>query len=91
MSPPLALGVLVLEVCAALVQTETLHLTLSLNHDPYQEAIADYTAALDVEPRNAYAFYNRGITYDRLGDYGHAVDDFTSAIQLGEILLKRCL
>jgi tetratricopeptide (TPR) repeat protein len=47
-----------------------------------EAAIADYTAALEVEPRNSYALYNRGITRDRMGDYAGAVEDFSGAIAL---------
>ena len=64
---------------ATLTLTPTLTLTLTLT-----QAIADYSAALRVEPRNAYAFYNRGITYDRMGDYASAVDDFTCAIGIDD-------
>ena len=42
----------------------------------------DYTRALEVDPLNSYAFYNRGITRDRKGDYAGAVADFTTAIEL---------
>ena len=44
--------------------------------------MADYSAALAVDPRSAYALYNRGITRDRLGDCEAAVTDFTAALAL---------
>jgi lipoprotein NlpI len=44
--------------------------------------VADYSAALSVDPANSYALYNRGITRDRQGDFGGAVDDFSAAIAL---------
>lgn len=44
--------------------------------------IEDYTRALEVEPGNSFAFYNRGITWDRLGQYRKAIEDFTRAIEI---------
>lgn len=48
----------------------------------YDLAIQDYTKALDVDPANSFAYYNRGITKDRMGDFEGAVADFSSAISL---------
>lgn len=42
----------------------------------------DYSQALQVDPHNSYAYYNRGITRDRSGDYEGAIEDFTHAIRL---------
>ena len=38
--------------------------------------------ALEVDPDSSYAYYNRGITKDRKGDYNGAVQDFSAAIRL---------
>ncbi len=35
----------------------------------FAAAIRDYSKALQVDPANAYAFYNRGISHDRGGDF----------------------
>lgn len=48
----------------------------------YAAAIQDYTAAILVDPDNSYAFYNRGITRDRVADLAGAIADFTAAAQL---------
>lgn len=48
----------------------------------YERAVEDYTQALQVDPHNSYAFYNRGITRDRSGDYEGAIIDFSHAITL---------
>lgn len=48
----------------------------------YDKAIVDYTRALEVDPANSFAYYNRGITKDRMGDFEGAVADFSSAIAL---------
>ena len=42
-----------------------------------RQAISDYTRALSLDPDNAYAFYNRGISKDRSGEYAGAIQDFT--------------
>ena len=48
----------------------------------YDRAIADYTAALQLNPRYVFAYYNRGIGHSDKGDYPRAIDDFTQAIHL---------
>ena len=48
----------------------------------YERAVEDYTQALQVDPQNSYAYYNRGITRDRSGDYEGAITDFSHAITL---------
>lgn len=48
----------------------------------YENAIADYTRALESDSANSFAYYNRGITKDRMGDFEGAVADFSSAIIL---------
>lgn len=35
-----------------------------------EEAVADYTRALDIEPGNPAALHNRGSLYERLGRWG---------------------
>ena len=48
----------------------------------HEAAITDYSAALDLNERAAFAFYNRGIARDRLDDLPGAVADFTAAALL---------
>jgi tetratricopeptide (TPR) repeat protein len=57
-----------------------LHLLLQLGD--YVAAVADYSRALEVESGNSFAYYNRGITRDRMGDFNGAVADFSAAITL---------
>lgn len=46
------------------------------------EAVADYSTAISLEPRNANAFHNRGSTLDKMGRLDHAVADFSAALEL---------
>lgn len=48
----------------------------------YNDAISDYTKAIEMDPKNAYAYYNRGISHDKKGDYNIAIKDFIRAIEL---------
>ena len=48
----------------------------------FELAIRDYTDALAVDPGNAFALYNRGISHDRSGNFSAAVRDFSRAIEL---------
>ena len=46
------------------------------------KAIADYTAAIRLNPKEAVTFYDRGLAYENKGDHGKAIADYTAAIQL---------
>jgi serine/threonine protein kinase/Flp pilus assembly protein TadD len=48
----------------------------------YQEAVADSTRAIDLDPKFAPAWYNRGVIHNKLGQPARAVTDFTRAIHL---------
>lgn len=39
----------------------------------YEQAVRDYGAAIALDPTNAYAYYNRGITEDKLADFKGAI------------------
>ena len=45
-------------------------------------AIADFTCAINIEPTNAWSYYNRGSAYFNKADYPRAVEDFTKAAEL---------
>ena len=47
----------------------------------FGSAIRDYSRALEVDPSNPYAYYNRGISHDRDGDY-QAVPYHISVIRM---------
>ena len=46
------------------------------------KAIADYTEAIRLNPKDAKAYYNRGLVYVKKGDHDKAIADFTEAILL---------
>lgn len=48
----------------------------------YDLAVADYTRAIELDPRYVLAYDNRGVVYNRLGDVERAVRDFARAIEL---------
>lgn len=50
--------------------------------DQYQDAIADYDAAIDLKPDLAAAYYLRGTAKRSLGDYKAAIEDYDTAIDL---------
>ena len=53
------------------------------DHDSaYDEALADYNRAIELDPRYAGAFANRGITRYATEDYAGAAADFGAAIEL---------
>jgi tetratricopeptide (TPR) repeat protein len=48
----------------------------------YAEAIKDFNKAIELNPEDANAYFNRGGAYRDTGNYGQAVKDFTRAIEL---------
>lgn len=48
----------------------------------YDRAIADYTRAIEIDPKNAKAYDSRGVAYTSKGDYVNAVADVTMAQEL---------
>ena len=47
-----------------------------------QEAMDDYTQALDLNPNVAYTYTARGSVRKQLGDNKGAIDDYTQALRL---------
>jgi len=43
----------------------------------FDEAIADYSKAISIDPNNAYTYYNKGISLDRKGDFNQAITCFS--------------
>ena len=48
----------------------------------YEDALASIDLVLQLEPRHAEAFYNRGLIHKRLGDFELVADDYRSALSL---------
>lgn len=47
----------------------------------YDEAVQEFTKAINLESKNAVAFYNRGWIFYAKGEYERAIQDFTAAIE----------
>lgn len=48
----------------------------------HDRALAEFSRALQIDPRNALAFQARGNTYSSKGEYERAVADYTDALRL---------
>ncbi|MDR0994394.1 MAG: tetratricopeptide repeat protein [Verrucomicrobiota bacterium] len=48
----------------------------------YEEAFADYTKVIELNPENAVAHFNRGSAYAKIKKYEEAIADFDRAIEL---------
>ena len=49
----------------------------------YDKAIADYTVAIRLEPKDAQAYQNRGVAYEKKDEKAEAEEDFAQAKKLG--------
>ncbi|MCX5666859.1 MAG: tetratricopeptide repeat protein [Candidatus Omnitrophica bacterium] len=48
----------------------------------FDKAIAEFNKAIEVNPNDPLAFYNRGSAYDCKRDYDKAISDYSKAIEL---------
>lgn len=48
----------------------------------YEQAIEEYTRAIEINPDFVNAYYNRGLTYSDLERYQRAIADYTKAVEL---------
>ena len=48
----------------------------------YEQAILEYTNAIELDPNFADAYYNRGIAYKNKGEFDNAIADYSRAIEL---------
>lgn len=49
----------------------------------YEDAITDYTKAVEINPKDAFSYNNRGIAYYDRGDYDRTCSDFKKSCELG--------
>ena len=52
------------------------------NLQDYEGAIAEYTKALEINPKDAMALISRGLTKQYIKDYKGAVADFSQTIKV---------
>ncbi len=48
----------------------------------FEGAVEAYTRAIEMDPNNARAYYNRAIAFEMLGDPFNALEDYTKAIEI---------
>ena len=56
--------------------------------EKYEEAIEDYTKAIELNPQLAEAYYNRGLAKSRLGQNEEAIKNYDQAIELNPQLAE---
>lgn len=54
------------------------------NRGEYQKAIDAYTEYIRLNPASAVSFYNRGRSWQELGEYDRAIKDFEKVIEIDE-------
>ncbi len=52
------------------------------NEYAYQDAVDAFGKAMELDPKNVYAYHGRGDAYSILGNHQQAIADFTRAIEL---------
>ncbi|MDE5084883.1 MAG: tetratricopeptide repeat protein, partial [Trichodesmium sp. St18_bin1] len=59
-----------------------------LDREEFEQAIADYSQAIQLNPKYAYGYYGRGNVYCDQGKYDLALADYNQAIQLNPKFAK---
>jgi len=54
----------------------------STDKGKYDQAISDYTKAIEIDPGHSTAYNNRGVAYGEKGQYDRAISDYTKAIEI---------
>jgi len=62
---------------------------LLLEEKNYSEANRYFTKALEHQPNNVFAYLNKAIAQQALGEYKQAIEDYTKALERNSILLGR--
>jgi tetratricopeptide (TPR) repeat protein len=76
------IGIDASEVCEILAEVYDREGLRHHNDAHFDLAVADYSAAIDLNPSDAQAYHCRGMSYKRLGKYRDAVADCTQAVRL---------
>lgn len=78
-------SLLVLNISSVFAQTAEEYLSNgndSFKRGHFDQAISEYTQAIDIDPNLEKAFNNRGVAYAQEGSLQRAIDDFTLAIAI---------
>jgi len=67
------------------IRGEELHIT---KRGQYDQGDLGLNKALEIEPRNALVYYNRGIVYYDKGQYDQAISDYNKALEINP---RECL
>jgi tetratricopeptide (TPR) repeat protein len=62
---------------------ETVNREIVLQADRYDRAISEFNRVLEKNPRDARAYYERGLVYYNMGEYDKASQDVRRAQSLG--------
>ena len=79
---------LMIEGCTAVIQSRAAGLAVHQSRNSLfdkgniDRAIADFNQAIQLKPKYALAYNNRGVAYRSRGEFDKAIDDFTGAITL---------
>ena len=58
------------------------------SNQDFDRTVSDYSKALERNPHDASAYYNRGLAYSRTGEYDRAIADFNKALELNPKLAE---
>jgi tetratricopeptide (TPR) repeat protein len=54
----------------------------------WDNAIADYSRAIEIDPKYTDAYYSRGLIYDNFSQWNQAIADYSKAIEIDPIYIR---
>ena len=60
-------------------------------HENCEDAIEDYTKAIEIDPNYHFAYFNRARVKRELGDYQGAIDDYSKIIEINSFYFQAIL
>ena len=77
-------GTRVLDAIRGAIQVDSTVASVPQEEENWEEAVANSSEAILLDPESAELYFNRGLAYDNLGRHAEAIQDYDKAISLDQ-------